>query len=160
MNTRNPLVFLLLACALLSACVATPGRVKQTKAVAALDAKHGLALEGYDTVSYFDGNNAQLGVAAIAYRWQGAEWRFASTAHRDAFAAAPERYAPKYGNYCAFAVSRGTTAHGDPRLWAIVDDKLYLNNNRYAQELWDRDRIGNIAAGDQNWPLLPKLPAR
>lgn len=160
MNTRMSVPILLLTCALLAACAATPGRVRQSRPVAALDAVHGLALEGYDAVSYFASHQAQPGLASNAFRWQGAEWRFASAAHRDAFAAAPERYAPRYGNYCAFAVSRGTTAHGDPRLWAIVDDKLYLNNNRYAQELWDRDRSGNIAAGDQNWPLLPKVPAR
>jgi YHS domain-containing protein len=148
------------AVATLSACVATPGRVKQVKPVPALEAKAGLALEGYDAVAYFDVGEPQAGSSQFTHQWRGATWRFASAAHRDAFTAAPERYAPQYGNYCAFAVSRGTTAHGDPKVWAIVGDKLYLNNNRFAQQLWNEDRPGNISAADQNWPLLPKAPLK
>jgi hypothetical protein len=143
---------------ILIACAATPGRIKQVKSVPTLDVQAGLALAGYDVVAYFDGGEPRLGSAHFTRQWQGAAWRFASAAHRDAFSAAPERYAPQYGNYCAFAVSRGTTAHGDPKVWVIVDNHLYLNNNRFAQKLWDEDRAGNISAADQNWPLLPKSP--
>lgn len=152
MNKRQWLVWL--GCSWLAACAATPGRIKQAQAIPPLEARAGLALEGYDAVSYFDVGQARRGTGAYTYRWQGAEWRFESAAHRDAFAASPERYSPRYGNYCAFAVSRGTVAHGDPTLWKIVDDRLYLNNNRFAQQLWDEDRSGNIAAADLNWPLL------
>jgi len=144
-------------CAALAACAATPGRISQDRAVPELETRDGLALEGYDAVSYFDAAEARRGSREHSVHWQGAEWRFESAAHRAAFAATPERYAPRYGNYCAFAVSRGTTAHGDPRVWAIVDDRLYLNNNRFAQQLWNEDRPGNIAAADTNWPLLPKV---
>jgi hypothetical protein len=146
-----------IACAGLAACAATPGTIKQDVAVPALEAKGGLALEGYDAVSYFEAAQARRGNRNYSFAWQGAQWHFESAAHRDAFAAAPERYAPRYGNYCAFAVSRGTTAHGDPQVWAIVDGQLYLNNNRFAQQLWNEDRPGNIAAADLNWPLLPKV---
>jgi hypothetical protein len=144
------------ACAMLAACAATPGRIKPQRAVPPLETRAGLALAGYDAVSYFDAAQARRGSRDYSYRWHGAEWRFESATHRDAFAATPERYAPRYGNYCAFAVSRGTTAHGDPQIWAIVDDRLYLNNNRFAQQLWNEDRAGNIVAADLNWPLLPK----
>ena len=145
--------------ALLAGCAATPGRVSQTKPVPELEAPQHLALEGYDAVAYFEYGEAQRGEAAYQYLWRGVNWYFVNAAHRDAFAANPSGYAPQYGNYCAFAVSRGTTAHGDPTLWAIAEGKLYLNNNRFAQKLWDEDRSGNIAAGDQNWPLLPKKAA-
>jgi hypothetical protein len=145
------------ATAVLMGCAATPGRVKQEKPVAVPEARAGLALEGYDAVAYFTDGAPLLGNAQFTQQWQGARWQFGNAAHRDAFAADPARYAPQYGNYCAFAVSRGTTAHGDPKLWAIVDNKLYLNNNSFAQQLWNEDRPGNISAGDQNWPLIPKL---
>jgi hypothetical protein len=147
-----------LTLSLFDGCAATPGRVTQTRPVPALDAAHSLALEGYDAVAYFETGQPQRGVAEFSYPWQGASWRFASAARRAAFAADPRRYAPQYGSYCAYAVSRGITAHGDPQVWAIVDNRLYLNNNRFAQQLWNEDRPGNIAAADQNWPLLPKLP--
>jgi YHS domain-containing protein len=151
---------LLMAAMLLTACVATPGRIHQKKAIPMLDAAGGLAVEGYDVVSYFDIAEPQQGDARFAYRYQGADWYFVNAAHRDQFAADPARYAPQYGNYCAFAVSRGSVAHGDPKLWATVDGKLYLNANQFAKGWWDEDRSGNIIAGDQNWPLLPKLPPR
>jgi hypothetical protein len=153
---KKHLFIALLGCAVLAGCAATPGRIKTDRAVAPLEARAGLALEGYDAVSYFDAGQARRGSGAFRHRWRGAEWHFGSAAHRDAFAADPERYAPKYGNYCAFAVSRGTVAHGDPAIWAIVDGRLYLNNNRFAQQLWNEDRPGNIAAADQNWPLLTR----
>jgi YHS domain-containing protein len=160
-HCKRPAVPLLCAALLslpLAACVATPGRIKQTKSVPALDAPGAIAIEGYDAVAYFENGKPELGDASHHFRWQGAEWYFSSSVHRDAFAATPEQYAPQYGSYCAFAVSRGSTAHGDPKLWAIVNNKLYLNNNHFAMELWDQDRPGNIVAGDQNWPLLPKSP--
>lgn len=142
----------------LSACAATPGKITQDKVVPALDLVNGVALEGYDPVAYFESNEPQRGRADLSYRWQGAEWRFANAERRAAFAADPVRYAPQYGSYCAYAVSRGTTAHGDPKVWAIVDGRLYLNNNSFAMLLWNQDRAGNINAANRNWPLLPKQP--
>jgi hypothetical protein len=88
------------------------------------------------------------------HEWQGATWRFASAANRDRFAAAPERYAPQYGGYCAWAVSQGYTAGIDPEAWTIVDGKLYLNYDREVQERWAADREANIRSADANWPQL------
>jgi hypothetical protein len=36
-------------------------------------------------------------------KWKDAKWRFASAEHRDFFEANPEKYAPRYGGYCAWA---------------------------------------------------------
>ncbi len=41
---------------------------------------------------------------------------------------------------------------------AVLDDHLYLNNNLAAQQLWGLDRPGYIKAGNQTWPLIPKVP--
>ena len=138
------------------ACAATPGRIHQTEQVDEINNQHGLALQGYDPVAYFTEAQPVIGDSAISYMWRGATYRFSSTEHRDAFAADPERYAPQFGGYCAFAVSRGTTANGDPHQWAIVNDRLFLNNNALAMTLWNEDRSGNIKAGQENWPLIPK----
>ena len=74
--------------------------------------------------------------------------------NRDAFAANPERYAPQYGGYCAWAVSQGYTASGDPTVWAIVDDKLYINYNKKIGERWSVDPKGFIVLADGNWPKV------
>jgi len=134
----------------------TPGNGSQTEVVAALNLQHGVALRGYDPVAYVTEAKPIAGNPAISYQWQGATWLFATQKHREAFKADPARYAPQFGGYCAFAVAQGTTADGDPHQWAIVDGKLYVNNNAIAKKLWDQNRPANIAAGDRNWPLIPK----
>lgn len=148
----------LLASAVIAACVGTPGKVSQTRPVDEINLEHGLALKGYDPVAYFAQGQPVAGDTAISYQWQNATWRFSSAEHREAFMADPERYAPQFGGYCAFAVSQGTTADADPHQWAVVDGKLYVNNNAFAKKLWDQDRPANIVAGDANWPLIPKRP--
>lgn len=55
-------------------------------------------------------------------------------------------------------MSRGRVAPIQPDHRAVLDDHLYLNNNLAAQQLWDLDRPGNIKAGNQTWPLIPKVP--
>jgi len=143
---------------LLGACAAMPGKISVSSPVPALNTPSGVALQGYDPVAYFTDGKPVMGNNAHTYLWQGVPWKFSSTEHQAAFAADPERYAPQFGGYCAFAVSRGTTADGDPHQWAIVDDKLYVNNNAFAMTLWNRDRSDNIEAGKVNWPLIPKQP--
>jgi YHS domain-containing protein len=141
---------------LAAACAPTPGKVSQTKAVPELYTTNGLALDGYDPVAYFSDGQPVQGVVGNEIEWHGVRWRFSTAEHATAFVKDPEHYAPQFGGYCAFAVSRGTTASGDPHQWAIVDNKLYVNNNAFAMRLWDKDRPENIAAGQQNWPLLKK----
>lgn len=111
-----------------------------------------LALRGYDAVAYQSDGTPTIGSAALEYRWKNAIWRFATADHRDRFAADPERYAPQFGGYCAYAVSRGYTADGDPNVWRIVDGRLYLNYSTQARELWEKDVPGNIVLGQRNWP--------
>jgi len=113
-----------------------------------------LAVHGYDVVAYVTDAGAVRGRAEYEYRWSGAVWRFASAAHRDQFAREPERYAPQFGGYCAWAVSRGYTADVDPEAWRIVDGKLYLNYSKRVQRMWEQDIPGNIAKGRANWPRV------
>ena len=112
------------------------------------------AVGGYDTVAYFTEHKPVKGDKRFVHSWQGAEWRFANAENRDRFAAMPERYAPQFGGYCAWAVSQGYTASGDPQFWKIVDDKLYLNYDAEVQKKWEQDIPGFIARGQQNWPSV------
>lgn len=118
----------------------------------------GLAISGYDPVAYFSLGAPTPGSAEFTYEWMGATWRFASAANRDAFRADPERYAPQYGGYCAWAVAHGKTASVDPEAWKIVDGKLYLNYSRDIQKQWEGDVPGNIRRADGNWPGLRGSP--
>ncbi|MBC8240425.1 MAG: YHS domain protein [Alphaproteobacteria bacterium] len=112
----------------------------------------GRAIGGYDPVAYFTDARAMEGKSAFTAKWMGASWRFTSAANRDLFMAMPEKYAPKYGGYCAYAVSQGYTAKIDPTAWSIVEGKLYLNYSHDVQKTWVAKRDAYIAAADKNWP--------
>lgn len=110
------------------------------------------ALNGYDPVSYFTDGGPTKGQDDLTYQWNGAEWTFASADNLAAFKENPEKYAPAYGGYCAYAVSQGGDSGGDPEVWTIHQGRLYLNYSRSVQKKWDQDRDGYIEKADQNWP--------
>jgi len=114
----------------------------------------GVAIDGYDPVAYFTDGKPVEGSADYSFEWQGATWRFASAEHRDRFAGQPERWAPQYGGYCAWAVGHGHTATIDPEAWSIVNGKLYLNYSRDVQAKWTPEKEKWIDAADRNWPQL------
>ncbi|MBW3697428.1 YHS domain-containing protein [Vibrio sp. T187] len=115
------------------------------------------ALEGYDTVAYFTESQPVKGSKEFTTEYKGATWYFASQSNLDAFVHNPEKYAPQYGGYCAWAVSaKNDFAPGDPMYWAIVDDKLYLNYDKEIKQRWDADRPQHITQADKNWPELIK----
>jgi YHS domain-containing protein len=152
----NSVVRLMITVVALAGCATKPGRIWQEVPVPPVDARADLGLEGYDAVAYFTDHRPVKGNAAYTTDWQGVTWQFASAEHRDLFAADPLRYEPQYGGYCAYAVSHGVTAHGDPNQWDVVDGRLFVNNNPLARKLWESHRARDIRTGDVNWPLIPK----
>ncbi len=114
--------------------------------------RDGVAIGGTDPVAYFTDGRAVAGSREFTAEWNGAKWRFANAANLATFKAAPEKYAPQYGGFCAWAVSQGYTASIDPEAWKIVDGKLYLNYSKGVQNHWAGDIPGNIAKADGNWP--------
>ncbi len=117
-------------------------------------AANALAVGGYDTVAYHTQKQAVPGNPQFRASWKGAEWQFASQANLEAFQKEPEKFAPQYGGYCAFAVASGSTAPGDPKVFDVVNGKLYLNLSSSTQSSWRRDTAGMIQRGDRNWPRI------
>lgn len=145
----NRFVFILVAAATLSA--AKDGGVDPVN-----KNWRGLAVKGYDVVAYFTDSRPVEGSAKFSHTWNGATWRFATAEHRDAFVKDPARYAPQFGGYCAWAVSKNYTADVDPEAWKIIDGKLYLNYSKAVQKMWEKDVLSRIEVGNQNWPGLHK----
>jgi YHS domain-containing protein len=114
----------------------------------------GVAIDGADPVAYFDESRHVEGSSDYEVEWQGATWRFANADRRDRFQAEPEKYAPQFGGYCAWAVSQGYTAPIDPEAFSIVDGKLYLNYDEDIQAKWRKDQAALIAAAEKNWPAV------
>ena len=124
-------------------------------AAARVYAPDGLAIRGTDPVAYFTDAAPVPGDAGISLEWADATWRFASAANRDAFAADPDAYAPRYGGFCAWAVAaKGELYSTEPANWSIVDGRLYLNFSDAVQAMWNADRAGFIAEADRRWPEI------
>jgi hypothetical protein len=114
----------------------------------------GLALRGYDPVAYFDGGAPTRGIETISATYDGARYVFASEAHRQAFQADPQRYIPEFGGYCAIGTSFGEKVDADPETGRVVNGKLYVNFDKRAQALFNKDVPGTISRADQNWPTV------
>ena len=79
---------------------------------------------GYDVVAYFTESKPVEGKDKFQTEHLGADWYFSSQANLDAFKSDPDKYLPQYGGYCAWALSEGSLAKGDPNHWTVLDGKL------------------------------------
>ncbi|HVE55375.1 MAG TPA: YHS domain-containing (seleno)protein [Pyrinomonadaceae bacterium] len=144
------ILFLILSIAGFSACTTSEG-VKKINTTA-----ENIAIKGFDTVAYFSAEKAIEGNPQYSFIWNGAKWYFSSAENMEKFKAAPEQFAPQFGGYCAWAVSKGYTANGDPNAWKVVDGKLYLNYNQQVKEKWEAEQQKLIEDGKKNWEEFKK----
>jgi YHS domain-containing protein len=115
----------------------------------------GIAMDGFDVVSYFTGGAPAKGDVSHAVEYQGAQWLFASQQNADAFGADPARYAPRNNGWCSYAVSEGYGAEVDfVNGWAVIDDALYLNWDQSVRDLFLAEQDTRIAASQANWPAV------
>lgn len=126
-----------------------PGnRVKQN------NTENGLALEGYDPVSYFKGKPLK-GSRALQAINKGITYRFYDTANLEAFKKNPDRYEPAYGGWCAYAMGKtGEKVEVDPETYKVVDNTLYLFYNSYFNNTlpkWNQDQAMLKKQADANW---------
>jgi YHS domain-containing protein len=112
------------------------------------------AIGGYDPVAYFTESKPVKGSQEFSYQWKNVNWLFSSQQNLDSFTNNPEKFAPQYGGWCAFACSKGRKATTDPNAWSIVDGKLYLNNSLKVQEKWLANQKESIEQANKNWPAI------
>lgn len=139
---------------LISSSLALPGATCIGGTAAGMARPEAPAISGYDTVAYFRDGKALKGSPSFTCQWRDMTWHFSSKENRDLFAAAPQKYAPQYDGYCAWALTEARRARTDPEVWKIVEGKLYLNCSPAAYEKWSRDIPGNIKEADENWRKL------
>lgn len=119
----------------------------------------GLAIDGVDPVAYFTDAQPLIGRPEFEYRHQGAVWRFRNDGNKAAFAKSPDVYMPRYGGYDPVAVARGVAVAGNPLLWVVSGQRLYLffSSAARAQFTANTDKI--IAEADSRWPkVVSTLP--
>ena len=113
------------------------------------------ANNGFDVVAYhsLEANAEPVkGSEVFSEEFKGETWLFASQENLDAFRADPDRWRPKYGNYCAWAMARNKFAKGDPAVWHIHGGALYLNVSPRFKREWLANIERDIARADANWP--------
>jgi YHS domain-containing protein len=114
----------------------------------------GLAMQGYDPVAYFTQGAPRAGNPQFKAEHGGATYYFASAANMKKFEADPDAYLPQYGGFCAMGTSLNRKFEGDPKVWHIVDKKLYLNVNPDVDKKWRQDVPGNLSKANENWPQI------
>ena len=113
-----------------------------------------LAIQGYDPVAYFTNEKPTKGSSDFTATYKNAIYHFSSEENRDLFRASPAKYAPQFGGFCAFGVTKGRKFDTDPTAWRVVDGKLYLNLNKDVQKVWLEDVPGYITNANQTWPTI------
>jgi len=116
--------------------------------------KNGLGLEGHDPVAYFTRGAPAKGDPQFTATRKGVTYHFTSVANKALFESDPERYAPQFGGFCAWAVSQGYTASIDPEAFQIVDGRLLLQYSLGIRTKFSKDTAGNLAKADANWPKI------
>ena len=99
---------------------------------------NGFVAGGYDVVAYFS-NKTQKGNKQYLTDFGGAKFKFANAINLEKFKANPEKYAPKYGGYCAYAMgTSGEKVSIDPETYEIRDGKLYLFYNAFFTNTFEK----------------------
>ena len=121
--------------------------------------KSGLAIQGYDPVSYYIGK-PQKGSSNFSSKFNGITYRFVSSKNMDLFKISPEKFEPAYGGWCAYAMgAKGEKVEVDPETFKIVNGKLYLFYNAVFNNTlpkWNEDEKNLNKKADVNWQKLTK----
>lgn len=119
----------------------------------------GVALSGYDAVSFFTDSKPVNGNPEITAVHKGATYFFSSDGHKKVFESNPDKYAPQFGGFCAFGTSVGALFPIDVNTAQVYKDKLYVNLNPDVLVEFEKDKDGTIAKAEKNWPDLEKKNA-
>lgn len=119
----------------------------------------GLAVDGYDVVSYFYGS-PKKGDKNLAHTYKGVTYYFSKQLYLDLFKKQPEKYEPQYGGWCAYAMGNdGSKVSVDPETYKLLNGKLYLFYNKFynnTKKTWDKDEANLKEKADKNWEKIIK----
>ena len=136
------------------AWAAAPAVIAATTEQLVVDWHTGLAIGGYDPVAFFTDGKPMPGSADYELRYGGAIWRFRNVGNRAAFAAKPEVYMPQFGGYDPVGVGRGVAVPGNPNVWLINGERLYLFYDRSRLDKFVADTEHLTTEAERKWPDL------
>lgn len=115
------------------------------------DRNTGLAIFGYDPVAYFTDSQPVVGKPDYELTFDEVVWRFRSSGNRAAFSENPDIYRPRYGGYDPVSIARGVAVPGNPLLWLVIGERLYLFYNEDARNEFAASPDSAISAADARW---------
>jgi hypothetical protein len=131
-----------------------PTAVGATTERIVVDWHSGLAIGGYDPVAFFTDGNAMPGSADFEFRYGGVVWRFCNVGNRAAFAERPDVYMPRFGGYDPIGVARGVAVPGNPNLWLVSGQRLFLFYDHAGLEKFVADPDRLTAEAERKWPAV------
>jgi YHS domain-containing protein len=140
-------------------CVLAP-QVATAAEPAVVDANTGIAISGFDPVSYFTGGGPKAGHPDFELSRDGTVWRFSNEGNRAAFAGHPEVYTPRFGGYDAVAIARGASVPGHPLYWVMAGERVYLFYSEQARAEFIADPGSVIERAARRWPDVMRTIAR
>lgn len=125
------------------------------KRVQLYNLEKGIAINGYDPVSYFLDGKAQKGTEKNALYHQGVTYWFTSSGNKELFKKNPAKYEPAYGGWCAYAMgAKGEKVEVDPETFKVIDGRLFLFYNKFFNNTllsWNKEEQSLKAKAEVNW---------
>lgn len=122
----------------------------------------GLALQGYDPISYLEKSGPKEGRKEHSFVYRGITYRFANAENKAKFEAEPAKFEPPYGGWCAWAVIDGDKVEIDPMNYEVIDGRVYLfykgwlgnAKNKWDAKLKAEGSKKTVTAADTGWKKL------
>jgi hypothetical protein len=124
------------------------------------DRTTGLAIGGFDPVAYFTDAQPLVGQPGLEAAEAGAVWRFRNEGNRAVFVNHPDIYSPQFGGYDPTDVARGVAVAGDPKLWLIAGQRLFLFARTESRAAFAADPARVLREARRRWPGLQETLAR
>jgi YHS domain-containing protein len=108
-------------------------------------------LKGADVTTYFTQGKYVQGTPQFKSVHEGVTFRFASAENKALFDAAPQKFLPQYGGYCANGIVYGIPWGGDADSFRMIDGKLFIFGGAGSRDGFFLDVPGNIKLADKYW---------
>ncbi len=129
-------------------------QARQLQNAIVIDPLSGVAINGYDPVSYFISDEPEQGLPEYEYIWYGVPWLFSSEANRDVFAISPEVYSPRFGGHGAMGLARGYLSDGNPHVFAILGKRLFLFYSSANRDAFMLAQRASYIKAQKNWEFF------
>ena len=143
---------------LLVVAISPRGSIATTSDIYVTNPSTGIAMYGYDVVSYFTEQQAIVGQDSFEVEWDDNYWHFTNSANADRFLDAPQAFLPQFNGYGAFAVASGRLVEGNPMIWALYENQLFFFHSVSARNEWALNPTNYVEGGRLEWKnLSPQL---